>query len=648
MEYKVIDIPVYLKIDNIVYTSDTLLDGKYVSVGNVNKQTVGIYHCKSNTSNEDNNTISLNLYQRKFLNVVVGDRVIISEFDISQLSVFDITIKSSKFNFPRTKIINDYKSSLQVVNLGEKLTFFYCNKNIEAISEILTQESSIDNTDQKIKSNVLMPKTIRTNKIDFIDNNGVVHIQEQNFTPLKRMISEIHTNTCEHSSNSKENKKYINFDKLDFLNLEVGGLSDEFELIFRRVLMPHILSDKAKSYGIKPVKGVMLYGPPGVGKTRLCYGLTKCLNPDNTIVKLINGPELANKYYGETEKNIRNIFKQSPADSHKLHVYIFDEIDSIGRTRGSSSSVSDTAINQLLTVIDGLKQDTNVIIFGLTNRKDILDPALMRPGRFEIHIYIGLPKLDGRKEIFTVHCKELINNSHMNLSLIDQLAEKTSNFTGAEIESIVKNTKTLVLRKYININALEDSMKAIPTNIHFELSDFEAALAEIQPMFGNKFYEIHSLLETQQQHYENIYNLLTENRKTLGPNVLQPDSNQNKNIFIHGTNKCGKTTVVKNILNNYSCNYKYYLGGRDLLAENGIETLNKIYNLYTKNGLIILDDIEILLSIFPGFYDKNVLRNLLIFLTERQHTTIIITPSLETLEFLGLCRLMDSSYEFIL
>lgn len=162
------------------------------------------------------------------------------------------------------------------------------------------------------------------------------------------------------------------------------------------------------------MQGILLYGPPGTGKTLIARQLAKILNGKEP--KIVNGPEVLNKYVGQSEENIRNLFAEADAeykekgDSSELHIIIFDEIDAVCKSRGSvrdGSGVHDTVVNQLLTKIDGVDALNNVLLIGMTNRKDMLDEALLRPGRLEVHIEVGLPDERGRLQILKIHTSKV-------------------------------------------------------------------------------------------------------------------------------------------------------------------------------------------------------------------------------------------------
>lgn len=200
-----------------------------------------------------------------------------------------------------------------------------------------------------------------------------------------------------------------------FEDLGVGGLSKEFFAILRRAFLSRIYpSDVAAKLGLRHVKGLILYGPPGTGKTLIARQIGKMLNTREP--KIVNGPEILNKYVGQSEENIRNLFRdaeleyKSKGDSSQLHIIIFDEFDAICRQRNSrndGTGVGDQVVNQLLSKMDGVEQLNNVLLIGMTNRLDLLDDAILRPGRFEIQLEISLPTQEGRKEILMIHTKSV-------------------------------------------------------------------------------------------------------------------------------------------------------------------------------------------------------------------------------------------------
>jgi vesicle-fusing ATPase len=197
--------------------------------------------------------------------------------------------------------------------------------------------------------------------------------------------------------------------------------------------------------GIHHVRGMLLYGPPGCGKTLIARQIGKVLNAREP--KIVNGPEILDKFVGGSEQKIRDLFEDAEKEqkaegaNSMLHIIIFDEFDAICKSRGSTSDstgVSDSIVNQLLSKIDGVDSINNVLIIGMTNRKDMIDDAILRPGRLEVHVEIGLPDEAGRLQILNIHTNSMRNAKPKRItddaeSRIAEIAARTKNFSGAEL-----------------------------------------------------------------------------------------------------------------------------------------------------------------------------------------------------------------------
>lgn len=287
--------------------------------------------------------------------------------------------------------------------------------------------------------------------------------------------------------------------------LGIGGLDGPVITLLRRALASRLLSpDMAKRLGVKHVRGILLYGPPGTGKTLVARQLAALLHAREP--KLVSGPELLSMWVGKSEENIRSIFADAEQEfkekgSHSaLHVIIFDEIDALTRKRGSlrdSSGVMDSCVNQLLSKIDGLAAFDNILCIGTTNRKDLLDDALLRPGRLEVHVEVGLPDEAGRAQIFQVHTKGFATEGLLARDVdFPQLARLTPNFTGAEIEGVVKGGLSFALQRQISTNKkAEEEGPSRPSYddsstgsapLCLSMFDLLRALREAKPHFGAK------------------------------------------------------------------------------------------------------------------------------------------------------------------
>ena len=285
----------------------------------------------------------------------------------------------------------------------------------------------------------------------------------------------------------------------DFEKLGIGGLDAEFNQIFRRAFASRIWpSHIIQQMGIMHVRGMLLYGPPGCGKTLIARQIGKVLNAREP--KIVNGPEILNKYVGGSEEKIRELFAEAEkeqleeGDNSMLHIVIMDEMDAICKQRGTvrdGTGVSDSVVNQLLSKIDGVDSLNNILLIGMTNRKDMIDDALLRPGRLEVHVEIGLPDLKGRQQILNIHTANMRKSSRCTQELIDKLphiAEMTKNFSGAEIEGLVKAASSYALTRCVDVKDLSKAPDV--SHLIVEYEDFERALMDIEPKFGAKSQEL--------------------------------------------------------------------------------------------------------------------------------------------------------------
>ncbi len=224
---------------------------------------------------------------------------------------------------------------------------------------------------------------------------------------------------------------------------DVGGLEDVKREIIEAVEWPLKYPEKFKKFGIRPPKGVLLYGPPGTGKTLIAKAVANEANANFISVK---GPELLSKWLGESEKAVRKIFKK--ARQVAPCIIFFDEIDAIAGIRGvEENRAVERVVNQLLTEMDGLEELEGVVVIGATNRPDIIDPALMRPGRFDRLVYVRPPDRNSRLAIFKIHTRNMPLSDDVDL---EELAEMTEGYVGADIEAVCREAVMLALREDIN------------------------------------------------------------------------------------------------------------------------------------------------------------------------------------------------------
>jgi len=233
---------------------------------------------------------------------------------------------------------------------------------------------------------------------------------------------------------------------------DIGGLEKVKKQLREAIEWPLKRPELFKKAGIKPPKGILLYGPPGCGKTLLAKAVA---NESEANFIAVKGPEIISKWVGESERNVRKIFRR--ARQVAPSIVFFDEFDAISQVRGSSlTDATERVINQLLTEIDGIEELEKVIVIAATNRPDLIDPALLRPGRIDLHIEIPMPDEKARYEIFKVHTRNMPLAKDVSLK---KLAELTEGFSGADIEAVCREAGMQAIREAMRKNLEEIKVK---------------------------------------------------------------------------------------------------------------------------------------------------------------------------------------------
>ncbi|ADX83251.1 CDC48 family AAA ATPase [Saccharolobus islandicus] len=272
---------------------------------------------------------------------------------------------------------------------------------------------------------------------------------------------------------------------------DIGGLEEIKEELKEVVEYPLKYSELYQNSGIEPPKGILLFGPPGTGKTMLAKAVATESGANFIAVR---GPEILSKWVGESEKAVREIFRK--ARMYAPAVIFFDEIDSIAPIRGISydSGVTERIVNQLLAEMDGIEKLENVVVIAATNRPDILDPALLRPGRFEKLIYVPPPDRRARIEILKVHTRNIVLGEDISL---EDVAEKTEGYTGADLAALVREATMRAIRESMKIciEKTNESCKSTDTEckdktmkecmkvngVKVSLRHFEEAMRKVKP-----------------------------------------------------------------------------------------------------------------------------------------------------------------------
>ncbi|MED6195759.1 hypothetical protein PIB30_041002 [Stylosanthes scabra] len=510
------------------------------------------------------------------------------------------------------------------------------------------------------------------NNYSFTVTQAAVEGQEKTNAPERGMISDdtyVVFETARDSGikivNQREAATSNIFKQKEFnlQSLGIGGLSAEFADIFRRafasrVFPPHVTS----KLGIKHVKGMLLYGPPGTGKTLMARQIGKILNGKEP--KIVNGPEVLSKFVGETEKNVRDLFadaeqeQRSRGDESDLHVIIFDEIDAICKSRGSTrdgTGVHDSIVNQLLTKIDGVESLNNVLLIGMTNRKDMLDEALLRPGRLEVQVEISLPDENGRLQILQIHTNKMKENSFLAPDVnLQELAARTKNYSGAELEGVVKSAVSYALNRQLS---LEDLTKQVEEeNIKVTMDDFLNALHEVTPAFGASTDDLercrlHGMVDCGDRH-KHIYQramLLVEQVKVSRGSPLVT-------CLLEGSSGSGKTALAATVGIDSDFPYVKIVSAETMIGLHESTKCAQIIKVFedaykSPLSVIVLDDIERLLeyvAIGPRF--SNLISQTLLVLLKRlppkgkKLMVIGTTSELSFLDSIGFCDAFSVTY----
>ncbi|MCK4730334.1 MAG: CDC48 family AAA ATPase [Candidatus Aenigmarchaeota archaeon] len=261
---------------------------------------------------------------------------------------------------------------------------------------------------------------------------------------------------------------------------DVGGLEKVKQKLKEVIEWPLKYPEQFDKFNLTPPKGILLYGPPGTGKTLIAKAVA---NESGANFISVKGPELLSKWVGESEKKLREIFRKAKQSAPSI--IFFDEIDAMTHSRGTSrTEVVDTLVSQLLTEMSGIEEIKGVVIMAATNRPDIVDSSLLRPGRFDRHILISAPEEKGRIEILKVHTKNVPIDKNVNL---EEIAKKTKNFSGADLEFLCKEATMLALKESLKHKGndkvtkkhfdeiLKDMRPSIPEKLIKSYEDFEKA-----------------------------------------------------------------------------------------------------------------------------------------------------------------------------
>jgi transitional endoplasmic reticulum ATPase len=334
---------------------------------------------------------------------------------------------------------------------------------------------------------------------------------------------------------------------------EIGGLKEQINRLREIVELPLRHPEVFAKLGIEPHSGILMYGSPGCGKTLIAKALA---SESSANFYIINGPEIVNKYYGETEARLRDIFKEAKETAPSI-IFI-DEIDAIAPKREEAfGDVEKRVVAQLLSLMDGMSDRGNVIVLGATNRPESIDPALRRPGRFDREIEIGVPNAQGRFEILGIHTRGMPLAQDIDLQ---ELALELNGYTGADIKALCREAAMKALRRYIpEIDS--GTGKVSPETLRvmdIRSRDFREGMKEIIPTAMREFYvEVSRIKWEDVGGLHNVKRILHDN---LIMSIKEPENFSRMGVraprgaLLFGPPGCGKTLIAKSLATISSAN----------------------------------------------------------------------------------------------
>ena len=394
---------------------------------------------------------------------------------------------------------------------------------------------------------------------------------------------------------------------------DVGGLKEELKKVREMIELPLKHPELFEALGIDPPKGVLLYGPPGTGKTLLAKAVA---NESGANFLSIQGPEIMNKYYGESEAHLRQKFEE--AETNSPSIIFIDEIDSIASKRDETQGeVERRVVAQLLTLMDGLQSRGQVIVIAATNRPDAIDQALRRPGRFDREIEIGIPDREGRREVLQVHTRgmPIKRDKEGHWKELEYFAEITHGFVGADLAALAREAAMSALRRYLPEIDLDEP---IPSKLLQEMEvrngDFKEALKDVEPSAlrevmveipKTSWDDVGGLEEVKQKLKETVEWPLTnpEGFERLG--ITPP-----RGMVLYGPPGTGKTLIARAVATESSANF-IAIKGPEVMSKWVGESEKKLREVFRKAKqvspcIIFLDELDALAPTRGGGSENNV------------------------------------------
>lgn len=564
--------------------------------------------------------IGMNLPQRQNGGLTIGQNVRVSPFPITA----DVALTSITIGVDFLVKKEGLKASIDADQLAESFKIIFANQ-VFKVGQAFVMEFS----ETKIKL------SLRVEELD--------HAALSSSSSAAREFGQVSASTSVFLRKQNGSKSGLSItggqlpqttddlfkSDFDFEKMGIGGLDKQFKEIFRKAFASRMFPGVAKELGTNHVRGILLFGPPGCGKTLIARQIGKILKAREP--KIVNGPEVLDKYVGGSEEKIRALFadaeeeQNEKGDASGLHIIIFDEMDAIMKTRGSGrgdSGVGDSIVNQLLSKIDGVDSLNNILLIGMTNRKDMIDEAILRPGRLEVHIEITLPDEAGRLQILNIKTADMKKNNRIAPEAIENmptLAADAKNYTGAELEGLVRNAASFALARRID----PQNMKNVDAkSIRVEYQDFVKALSETVPAFGNKD---NVALETYYSNgivdYGDAFRSIQGSLDRLVQQVRTSERTPLLSVLLEGPSGTGKTAIAAKLAHLSAFPFVRMISPDTMIGESDTGKCNKLLRIFSDSyrsplSIIFIDDIERLIEYTPvgSRFSNAVLQTLLILL----------------------------------
>lgn len=361
---------------------------------------------------------------------------------------------------------------------------------------------------------------------------------------------------------------------------DIGGCRRQLGMIREMVELPLRHPQLFSNLGIKPPRGILMYGPPGCGKTMIARAIA---NETGASFFMINGPEIMSKMAGQSEGNLREVFEQ--AAERTPSIIFIDELDSIAPNREKTGGeVERRVVSQLLTLMDGIKSRSNVVVIAATNRPNTIDPALRRFGRFDREIDIGVPDETGRLEVLAIHTKKMKLSDDVDL---ESMAKETHGFVGADLASLCTEAAMLCIREKLDLIDLDDDTidTAVLESMAVTMDHFRTALKTANPASIRE-----SIVEVPDIHWDDIGGLegvKQELKETVEYPLRFPElfakfkRDPSRGVLFYGPPGCGKTLLAKAVATECAANF-LSVKGPELLSMWFGESESNVRNIFGK------------------------------------------------------------------